>query len=199
MDYNLFITMDTDTIKTMLLNSDLSLIRDYCQTNKEAAKICQDEYFWQQLVEKHFNTSHKLLTTWRSTYEMLNTPLYQVISATHYPHNEVDIKTETFSDIEKALDYAVDEAMNLTGSLIGTAALDLTKYNFSLEFRELLDDVGFEDLEGNVPENSDLRIEYDVYVDEYRKHLRQVLFNGETIVDQEYFNMIKIIKKQIIS
>ena len=191
--------MDNDTVKTMLLNSDLKTIREYCSANKEAAKICEDDYFWQQLVQQHFKTDKKILSSWRSTYEMLNTPCYQVISGSHYPHNEIDLKTETFWDYDKALDYAVEEALLISGGLIGTAAFDWSQHSFSSEFRELVDDLGFEDLEGNADENPELQKEYECYVSEYRKQLRQVLQNGETITDQEYFSTVKILKKSIIA
>ena len=183
--------MDRDVAKIMLLQQDLNTIAKYCQVNKEAAKFGENDYFWKQLVQKHFNTQTKILSTWKHTYEFLNKDIYHVIDNTNQ-------KNKSFTNYNNALNYAIERAMYYTPSILNSQPLDLSKFNFSDEFLDLVHELGFEDLSGNVEDDQKLMDDYKLYVSEHEKLLKSVLIDQNILeFDCDTICRVEIVKMKI--
>ena len=183
--------MDFDVAKIMLLEQDLDTISKYCSMNKDAAKIGQDDYFWKQLVQKHFDTETKILSTWKHTYQFLNKDIYHVIDSSNQRY-------KSFSDHNNAVNYAIKRAMYYTPDVSNCQPLDLSKFDFSSEFLDEVADLGFEDLAGTIKDNPKLMDDFNLYVSEYTKLLRPVLMEQNIIeVDDYNESYVKILKMKI--
>jgi len=54
-------TLPNDVIFTVLLESDYNTILNLCQTSIAINKICQNDHFWYQKLNKDFGNFPKLL------------------------------------------------------------------------------------------------------------------------------------------
>lgn len=187
--------MDRDTLKLIALRSDLPTIARLCSGSRATRSIAEDDYFWEQLTERHFGRVWKIGSTWKTTYEILNTPTYQVVDVDACPGDPPDIEVKSFITRDLALNYAVERAMrNSIGYDDVNSRLNMFDYSFSTEFQEILDDVpGFEDLVGNVEENPVLMRDYQSYVKFYRQWLRDQFVTDSEVSDDDFGNAIKIV------
>ena len=165
-----FDDLPDDLLKVTLLKEDLKTIKEYCKTNTKASAIYQDDFFWQQLVQRDFNNYQtKICRTWHETYKILNKPVYEIVFITMYGYEEPDIDSGIFWNYEIALDKLIDK---ICESYCHSDCLEqIIIDDLSSDFQQLVEDLCLQDLESQSIENLD----YQIYIQRYKKILRDEL------------------------
>ena len=171
----------------------METIKEYCKTSTKTSSIYQDDFFWQQLVQRDFNNcSKKLCSTWHDTYKMLNTPVYETIAITQYGYEEPDIDSEIFWDQEIALSHLVDKV--LESYCYCDCLDDVVTVDLSTKFQQILCDSCLEDLESKSNHCSD---DYLLYIQRYRDILKDKFVTQGRIGCEDPHMEFKFIRKNV--
>ncbi len=166
--------LPNDLLKVTLLTEDLKTIKEHCKSSSKAQAIYQDDFFWQQLVQRDFNNyQQKLCRTWHDTYKILNKPVYEILFITMHGYEEPDIDSEIFWDYEIALNNLIDI---ICDSYCHCDCLDqVVITDLSPKFQQLVENSCLEDLEHQSIENPELTSNYQTYIQRYKNLLKDKL------------------------
>lgn len=190
-----FDQLPEDLIKVTLLKQDLKTIKEYCKTSTKAKKICQDDFFWQQLVERDFsNHPKKIGTTWYNTYKLLNTTIYEVLYIYQYGSHPVDVESEMFWDLDQAIKYVVER---IVGSYYEFECMrNIVTNDLSSKFQSFLqDDRALDELETEANNDPEITNDYNRYIERYKTLIKAILIKTGQIKQDDL--TFKIVKKKI--
>ena len=105
-----FKNLSNDEIKRILLYEPIENVKNYCQTDRRANYICNDDYLWEKLTKRDFGDAvGKIGRYWRETYQILSRPIYEIIYVQRFPNNPTTIESELFYSEDRALDWLFSE------------------------------------------------------------------------------------------
>lgn len=187
--------LSNDLIREILLTQDIHTIKEFCQTCKKVQVICEDDYFWQQLIYAHFgNPGRRIGTSWQNTYQILNTEIFEATRTSRHGRYEMSKSTKIFLSFDSARTHLIHKILEFPYEL--DCRSKIVKSDLSPAFRLLLDNYFLDEIEDACGDNLDLLADYKTYMKRYKNVLKEELNNGKEVGNEH--DTFEIVKQRIL-